>query len=101
MGVDREQSGPGGEKGVFLSEVKKRRERRERYEREGDPSFWSVVSTTGTVGWTIALPTTAGALFGRWLDGQLDAGHVFMVFCMLVGLAAGCFVAWRMVKEKL
>lgn len=86
---------------VFMSEVKKHRERREEYERDGDSSFWSVVGMTGTIGWSIMLPTAAGVLLGRWLDGRLESGNVFMMFFMLVGLAAGCIVAWRMIKEKI
>ena len=89
------------QKEVFLREVRKRRERRERFEREGDSSFWGVVGTMGTVGWSVALPTALGVLLGRWLDGVLEAGHVFMVFFMLVGLGLGCFMAWRTVAEKI
>ena len=85
----------------FLSEVKRRRERHERHEREGDPSFWSSVGMMGTIGWTVAVPTAGGVLLGRWLDGRLDAGHVFMVFFMLVGLGFGCVTAWRLISEKL
>ena len=100
MSAPREPSEPHGQKEAFLREVKKRRERRERNEREGDPSFWSVVGTMGMIGWTVALPTAAGVLFGRWLDAALESGHVFMVFFMIVGLAMGCIVAWRMVVER-
>jgi ATP synthase protein I len=85
---------------AFVTEVRERRERRRKNEREADESFWSTVGMMGTVGWSVALPTAIGVLFGRWLDGRLDAGHVFVVFFMLVGLAIGCVVAWRQVTEK-
>jgi ATP synthase protein I len=49
----------------------------------------------------VTLPTVAGVFLGRWLDGVLDSGQVFMVFFMLVGLGLGCFVAWRQVAEKM
>ena len=101
MGASDQERELSGQKKRFLAEVKKRRERRERYEREGESSFWSSVGTMGTVGWSVALPTALGVLLGRWLDGVLDAGHVFMVFFMLLGLALGCFVAWRMVAERI
>ena len=83
----------------FLREVAKRRERRDR--NASDRSFWLSVASMGTVGWTVSVPTAAGALFGRWLDGRLGAGHVFMVFFLLLGLASGCFLAWRLVSERL
>lgn len=87
---------------AFVQQVRKRRERREEFERDGDKSFWSVVGMMGSVGWSVALPTVAGGLFGRWLDGRVEgSGQVFMFFFLLLGLGVGCFLAWRTVKEKL
>lgn len=85
---------------VFLAEIQRRRERREQHERIGNRSFWTSVGMMGTVGWSVALPLTAGALFGRWLDSRLDSNAVFMVFFMLVGLGSGCIVAWRTIAER-
>jgi len=89
----------GQHKEVFVSEVQRRRERRE--ENARDSSFWTSVGMMGTVGWSVSLPTALGALFGRWLDGRLDSAHVFMVFFMLVGLAIGSLVAWRLISERM
>ena len=55
----------------------------------------------GTVGWSVITPMAAGALFGRWLDGRLASGHVFLIFFLLAGLAVGCTIAWRNISEKL
>ena len=101
MADEEHRSDLGEAQEQFLAEVKKRRERRARNEREADRSFWSTVGMMGTVGWSVALPTALGVLFGRWLDGRLDSGHVFVVFFMLAGLGLGCVVAWRQVTEKL
>ena len=83
---------------AFLEAVKARRERRKR--NAEDNSFWLSVGSMGTVGWSVSVPTALGVLFGRWLDGRLDSGHVFMVFFMLVGLGVGCTMAWRLVSER-
>ncbi len=83
-----------------MDSVARRRDLHEQHEREGNRSFWQSVGMMGTVGWTIALPTAAGALSGRWLDGRLESGHVFMFFFMLVGLGMGCVVVGRMIAEK-
>jgi len=85
----------------FLTALERRQERHRKHVREGDSSFWSSVGMMGTIGWSVSLPTALGVLLGRWLDGRLGSAHVFMVFCMLVGLGAGCFTAWRMISEKL
>lgn len=84
---------------TFLSELQRRRERKE--ENARDTSFWASVGTMGTVGWSVSLPTALGVLLGRWLDGRLGSGYVFMVFFLLVGVGAGCFIAWRMISEKM
>ena len=84
---------------AFLSRVQRRRNQHEKNER--DKSFWASVGTMGAVGWSVSLPTALGVLLGRWLDGRLDSGHVFLVFFMLAGLAAGCVIVWRMISEKM
>jgi len=85
---------------AFVAAVQRRRERREQYDRTGDRSFWASVGAMGSVGWSVAIPLTAGTLFGRWLDGRLDSNAVFMVFFMFVGLGAGCVIAWKTIAEK-
>jgi len=97
--VSAREPGPDRHKKDFVSEVERRRERREEGKR--DRSFWSSVGAMGMVGWSVSLPMVAGLLLGRWLDARLDSGHVFMLFFMFVGLGAGCLIAWRMVSEKL
>lgn len=94
MSVDRRKKS-------FLTEVRARKERREKYEREGDSSFWHSVGMMGTIGWSVSIPTALGLLAGRWMDGRLDSDNVFLVFGMLIGLIAGCVTAWRMVSEKI
>jgi len=84
----------------FLAEVRRRRQRHEKHQREGDHSFWSSVGMMGTVGWSVSAPMAGGALLGRWLDGRLESGHVFMLFFLLVGLVLGSVVAWRLITEK-
>lgn len=86
---------------AFLSEVQLRRERHEAHKREGNTSFWQSVGVMGTIGWTVSIPMLAGVFLGRWIDNRLESGHVFMLFCMLVGLIVGCVTAWRIVSERL
>lgn len=90
-----------GRQAAFVSEVQRRRERHEQSRREGDSSFWSSVGMMGSIGWTVVVPAALGVLLGRWLDHRLDSAHVFVVFCLLVGLALGCVSAWRLISEKL
>ncbi len=101
MVADDRESDLSREETAFLQELRTRRERHEKDVRERDESFWSSVGMMGTIGWSVAMPTALGALAGRWLDGRVDSGHVFVVFFMLVGLGMGCYVAWRQVAENI
>lgn len=99
MNEEPDRSGQ-DEDGRFLEAVRERVERARRNEEEEGSSFWQTVGVIGTVGWSVALPTAAGVLIGRWLDARLGSGSTFMFFFMLVGLGLGCWVAWRQVEEK-
>ena len=89
-----------GQKEAFLADVQRRRRRHERYQREGDSSFWASVGMMGTVGWSVALPLALGALGGRWLDARYDTAPVYTLFFLIVGLVLGSIVAWRLISEK-
>lgn len=97
--VKKTEADPAGHREAFLSEVERRRRRKEQNAK--DTSFWTSVGAMGTVGWSVSLPTALGTLLGRWLDGRLESGHVFMMFFMLVGLIVGCVIAWRMIAERM
>jgi ATP synthase protein I len=54
--------------------VKKRRERRARWQREGERSLGQNLAMIGTLGWTIVTPTLIGIFVGRWLDQEFGSG---------------------------
>ena len=51
-----------------------------------------------SVGVTAGL-VLAGVFLGRWLDRRFDAGIFWTGALLVVGLVAGCAVAWRRVQE--
>ena len=55
----------------------------------------------GMIGWSIAVPTVAGALLGMWLDRILAHSISWTIALILGGLALGIFIAgtW-MIKER-
>jgi ATP synthase protein I len=72
--------------------------RLKRRERSAE-SFWRSLSVLGTVGWSIALPATAGAWLGHRLDVNLDSGVRFTLMLLVAGVMLGSIVAWRVVRE--
>jgi ATP synthase protein I len=80
--------------------VKKRQERRERWQREGERSLGQNLAMIGALGWTIVIPTLLGIFAGRWLDRTFNSGIFWTLGLLVAGLAAGCTFAWRRMQSK-
>ncbi len=80
--------------------VKLRRDRRERWRREGERSIGRNLAMIGALGWTIVTPTLVGIFAGRWLDRSLGSGIFWTLGLLFAGLTLGCSMAWkRMYRE--
>ena len=75
--------------------VHTRRERRELGAREGERSIGQNLAMIGALGWTVVLPTLGGLFLGRWLDRQFASGLFWTLGLLVLGLAAGCTLAWK------
>jgi ATP synthase protein I len=80
--------------------VRLRRQRRERAAREGERSLAQNLAWMGTLGWLIVAPTLAGMFLGRFVDRSLGGGIMFSSLGCLLGLVAGCWIAWRRVQRS-
>jgi ATP synthase protein I len=80
--------------------VRLRRNRRERWEREGERSVGQNLAMIGALGWTIVTPMLIGIFGGRWLDRVFGSGIFWTLGLLVAGLALGCTLAWkRMYRE--
>ena len=79
----------------MLSSIRLRAARKENSKREGEPSFAGYLAQVGVLGWTIVLPTLIGMFCGRWIDRRFHTGIFWTAPLMLLGLAMGCWAAWR------
>lgn len=80
--------------------VKKRRERRERSEREGERSIGQNLAMVGALGWTIVAPVLVGIFLGRWLDRTFASGVFWTLGLLTAGLAIGCSLAWQRMHRE-
>ena len=62
--VEPEPERPDG----MAAAVRRQRERRQRWLKEGEPSVARFVGQIGVLGWIIVTPTLIGLFIGRWLD---------------------------------
>lgn len=79
--------------------VRERRARRERWYSEGKPSMMRFVGQIGVLGWIIVVPMLAGVFVGRWLDQMFNSGLFWTAPLMMLGLALGCWSAWKWMKS--
>jgi ATP synthase protein I len=79
----------------LITSIRQRSERRERAQREGEPSFGRNLAQVGVLGWTIVVPTLLGVFIGRWLDQHFGTGIFWTGPLLVVGLGIGCWAAWR------
>jgi ATP synthase protein I len=79
--------------------VRRRRERRARWQRDGERSIGQNLALIGVLGWTIVTPTLVGVFVGRWLDREFGAGLFWTLGLLVLGLALGCTLAWKRMHQ--
>ena len=79
----------------MIVETRLRRERRDRWLREGDMSVGHRLAQIGVLGWIFVVPTLGGLFLGRSLDGWLASGIFWTAPLMVVGLCIGGWTAWK------
>jgi ATP synthase protein I len=93
-------SGKPPDKGDALARAAAARsERHRRWLREGEPSVARRLAEIGVLGWVIVIPALIGLFVGRLIDRALDSGIFWTAPLLLLGLALGCWSAWKWVKS--
>jgi ATP synthase protein I len=92
--------GHGDHPGRLDDAVRRRRTRREHWQREGERSIGQNLAMIGTLGWTIVTPTLIGIFAGRWLDRAFGSGIFWTLGLLVLGLAAGCSLAWKRIHRE-
>lgn len=84
----------------MVTEVRRHRERRERWLREGEMSVGRRLAQIGVLGWIFVIPTLGGLFLGRWLDARFDTGIFWSAPLMLIGLFIGGWTAWKWMNAR-
>lgn len=99
MNAEPKESGATKENGMTTA-VRKHRERRRSWLREGEPSMAQYVGQIGVLGWIIVVPTLIGLFIGRWLDHRFGTGIFWSAPLLGVGLIFGCWSAWKWMQRQ-
>ena len=84
----------------MASAVRKRRDRRDRWLREGPRALLRNLGLVGSLGWLLVLTPLGGALLGRWLDNRYSSGVFWSATLIFCGAALGAGIVWQQVRKS-
>ncbi|MGA2128830.1 MAG: AtpZ/AtpI family protein [Xanthobacteraceae bacterium] len=87
------------ERDPLVQEVRLRKTRYQRWQRDGDPSVARRLAQIGVLGWIIVVPILIGVFAGRWLDEKFDSGLFWTAPLLMLGTVLGCWSAWRWMQS--
>ena len=90
---------PDAEQDSLVKGVRLRGERHQRWLHDGAPSVARRLAQIGVLGWIIVVPMLIGVFVGRWLDQELNSGLFWTAPLLMLGLALGCYSAWKWMKN--
>jgi ATP synthase protein I len=84
----------------FASQVGSRAALKLKARRNPAPGVWFGLGMMGLIGWSVVVPTLAGAALGLWLDKHYAGSHSWTLALLVAGLTIGCFNAWHWVASE-
>jgi ATP synthase protein I len=93
-------SDPSNRDGRFAGHICAKEQRKLRAQQRGAQGVWFGFGMMGLVGWSIVVPTLAGAALGAWLDTRFPSVHSWTLTLLIIGLIAGCANAWRWIAKE-
>lgn len=87
------------ERSAFSKDIDAKAARKIRARRSVQ-GVWFGLGMMGLIGWSVVVPTLAGAALGIWLDSRHPEKHSWTLTLLIVGLAVGCLNAWHWVDKE-
>ncbi|MDP9011505.1 MAG: AtpZ/AtpI family protein [Pseudomonadota bacterium] len=84
----------------FVRQIASLAARKLRAQRDARRPIWFGLGMFGTIGWSVALPTVAGALLGLWWDRHHPGSRSWTLALLVAGLIVGCANAWHWVSKE-
>lgn len=87
---------------AFSKEVGASAARKLKAKRNAGRGVWFGLGMMGLVGWSVVVPTLAGAALGIWLDRRRvgSGNYSWTLMLLLIGLMVGCLNAWYWVAKQ-
>ena len=90
---------PSNRRDRLIRQVGSKADRKLRAQRKGQ-RVWFGLGMLGLIGWSVAVPTLAGAAIGLWIDKHHPGGRSWTLALLVAGLMLGCANAWRWVSGE-
>jgi ATP synthase protein I len=91
----------GSSEPVLSQKIGAAADRKLRTKRRGVRDVWLGLGMFGLIGWSVAIPTLLGVLFGAFIDKHYPGIHSWTLSFLIIGLFLGCLNAWHwVVKEE-
>jgi ATP synthase protein I len=84
----------------FVREVAAKTARKLKAQSDGKQGVWFGLGMSGLIGWSVAVPTLLGVMFGLWLDRRHPSSHSWTLMMLVIGLVIGCANAWHWVDQQ-
>jgi ATP synthase protein I len=97
---DESRKDPSTGEDDFLDKVASKAARKLKAQRNGPQGVWFGLGMSGLIGWSVAVPTVAGALFGLWLDRHHPSSHSWTLSLLVAGLSLGSLNAWHWLAQQ-
>ncbi len=85
---------------AFSRKVGAMEARKLRTKRRGVQGIWLGLGMFGLIGWSVAIPTLLGTLFGAFIDKRYPGVHSWTLTLLIIGLFIGCLNAWHWVARE-
>ncbi len=80
--------------------IRRRAEQMQKTRDEPKYSPLSGLGVFGVIGWSVAIPTVAGALLGGWLNRVAPQSFSWPIALILGGVVVGAMVAWNWIDKS-
>ena len=84
----------------FVSQVVAKATRKLKAQRAAKQPVWFGLGMLGTIGWSVSVPTVAGALLGAWWDRHHPGQRAWTLPLLVAGLVLGCANAWHWISAE-
>ena len=85
---------------AFDRKVGEQTARKLRAQKKTVTGIWFGLGMMGLVGWSVVVPTLAGAALGMWIDRRYPGQHSWTLALLVAGLCIGCANAWHWVTKE-